>query len=78
MLFLLGAGTSIQSENTSGNQRRNWDLNAERQMLILHHLTLPPRSSKELRSSGLLRGKLWQFLTDVSGQRIGCALENYI
>jgi len=31
---------------------------------------LPPRSTWELRSSGVLRGEQWQFLTDVSGQPI--------
>jgi hypothetical protein len=44
-LFLPGAGMEIQSENTSGHRRRNWDLNAERQMLILRDFRLPPRSS---------------------------------
>ena len=35
MLFIPGAGMVIQSENTSGRRRQNWDLNAKIQMLIL-------------------------------------------
>ena len=45
MLFLPGASTGIQSESTSGHRRRNWDLNAERQMSILRDFRLSPRSS---------------------------------
>jgi hypothetical protein len=31
----------------------------------MFHFSLPPRRRCELRSSGLLRGEWWQFLTDV-------------
>jgi len=38
------------------------------QLDITHDLGLPPWNRWELRSSGLLRRELWQFLTDVAGQ----------
>ena len=41
-------------------KNKNWEVNG--------YFRLPPPSSWELRSSGLLRGVQWQFLTDVSGQ----------
>jgi hypothetical protein len=36
----------------------------------LRGFRLPPQSRWDLRSSGLLRGVYWQFLTDMSGQHI--------
>jgi len=38
---------------------------------ILRDMRLPPRSRRELRSSGLLRSEQWRYLTEVSGQPIG-------
>jgi len=40
----------------------------------LRDIRLPPRNIWELRSSGLLRSEVWQFLNDISGHPIGTIL----